>query len=195
MVFSSSKRVMELDIYAPSLSLAFEFHGEQHYGGGHMLFGEIDMTALDREKEEQCKALGITLIPIPFWYFLPFSHFICYHQCLSLPSFLPSFFPSVLILSRSSSLHYFLPLFQPSFHSGGTMKLLLWPTLFTKCALTWSLLPLLAIRSLPPCLKMWIKSALWKPQGARAENWRKKGAQRETERTQRNEDKNFWIGL
>jgi hypothetical protein len=55
-------------IFLPHLSLAFEYQGEQHYFP-LSIFG----TASIRKRRDQAKCdfaaeLGITLIPIPFWW-------------------------------------------------------------------------------------------------------------------------------
>ena len=56
---------LRLDIYVPSLRVAFEYQGEQHYepmkmyGGGEGLLGR---QRLDQRKRELCAANGVTLI-------------------------------------------------------------------------------------------------------------------------------------
>jgi hypothetical protein len=66
--FSRSHTPMQLDIYIPSLSLAFEYQGEQHYFT-HYLFGSPDIQQQrDVEKQQTCKAAGITLVHIPYWW-------------------------------------------------------------------------------------------------------------------------------
>lgn len=60
---------MELDIFIPRLSLAFEYQGEQHYH--QALLGVNDPAhrkRLDLEKLLACERLGITLIEIPYWW-------------------------------------------------------------------------------------------------------------------------------
>jgi hypothetical protein len=64
----NNKGKMELDIYLPSLNLAFEYQGEQHYFY-HFLYGSnFKVQKRDENKVEICKKLGITLIHIPYWW-------------------------------------------------------------------------------------------------------------------------------
>src|SRR5688500_13406879 len=66
--YSRTNSPMQLDVYIPSLSLAFEYQGEQHYGT-HYLYGSSDIVhKRDEEKMEKCKNAGITLIHIPYWW-------------------------------------------------------------------------------------------------------------------------------
>jgi len=63
-----SKRAMELDVYIPSLDIALEYHGQQHYLK-HFLFGEPEIQKQkDLIKEHLCEKLGITLVIIPYWW-------------------------------------------------------------------------------------------------------------------------------
>ena len=62
---------MEIDIYIPKYSIAFEYQGEHHFGIPNFLKDEklIEITKIkDEKKIELCKKLGITLITIPFWW-------------------------------------------------------------------------------------------------------------------------------
>ncbi len=66
--YSNTKQPVELDIYIPSLSLAFEYQGEQHYHR-NTLFGDPQLIrSRDEEKKQLCKEANITLIEIPFWW-------------------------------------------------------------------------------------------------------------------------------
>ena len=54
-----------LDIYVPSLNVAFEYQGEQHYEPMKMYGGEeglLSRQRLDQRKRELCAANGVTLI-------------------------------------------------------------------------------------------------------------------------------------
>jgi hypothetical protein len=71
MIFLSTSKRGQLDVYLPELMIAFEYQGEQHYG--HTTLNLIRQDAVtqqrrDKEKEEACKELGITLITVPYWW-------------------------------------------------------------------------------------------------------------------------------
>jgi len=62
-----SKKQVELDIYLPSLSLAFEYQGKHHYED-HFLYGRSRLfQTVDHEKQKLCQEAGIHLIQIPYW--------------------------------------------------------------------------------------------------------------------------------
>lgn len=66
---SVSHRSMELDIYIPSMKLAFEYQGGQHYLQTTMTSSALaTQQKKDEEKRQMCKQLGITLIEIPYWW-------------------------------------------------------------------------------------------------------------------------------
>jgi hypothetical protein len=68
LVFPTSQHKMELDIFVPSLSLAFEYQGEQHFDP-HYLFGATqNIKERDSEKRIACERIGIQLVEIPFWW-------------------------------------------------------------------------------------------------------------------------------
>jgi hypothetical protein len=67
LVHSESKRRMELDVYIPSLQVALEYQGRQHYKK-LASFGSKSQQQRDEEKREACKELGIALIEIPYWW-------------------------------------------------------------------------------------------------------------------------------
>jgi hypothetical protein len=58
MRFESSNYPMELDIWIPSLNLAFEYQGEQHYD-------DEDVMKRDEQKRSACAKKRIHLIEIP----------------------------------------------------------------------------------------------------------------------------------
>lgn len=65
--FHSSGKPMELDLYIPSLGIAFEYQGQQHYQKS--IFGDKgEQQIRDSEKKEACKKAGITLIEVPYWW-------------------------------------------------------------------------------------------------------------------------------
>lgn len=68
MAYPSTAAKMELDIYIPSLSLAIEYQGEQHFND-LKFWGKLEPTQnRDNNKAEMCKSLGITLISVPYWW-------------------------------------------------------------------------------------------------------------------------------
>jgi hypothetical protein len=59
---------MTKSIFIPSLSLAFEYQGEQHYHSV-VMYGSLQRRkALDEEKKKICNSIGISLIEIPYWW-------------------------------------------------------------------------------------------------------------------------------
>ena len=64
MTFTSSKK-MELDLFIPSLSIAFEYMGEHHFQA-HFLYGDPEQVQMrDVAKRKMCEEGGITLVEIP----------------------------------------------------------------------------------------------------------------------------------
>lgn len=59
---------VELDIYVPSVRLAFEFQGAQHYMDVFTYGQGTQGTERDPEKTAVCLKAGITLISVPFWW-------------------------------------------------------------------------------------------------------------------------------
>jgi hypothetical protein len=55
---------MELDIFIPSLSLAFEYQGQQHFKDNLIIGSSKVLQMRDKEKEMACQQKGITLIPV-----------------------------------------------------------------------------------------------------------------------------------
>lgn len=64
----ANKEKMELDVFIPNLKLAFEYQGKQHFNQSYFLTGESKQYLLDIQKREACKAAGITLIEVPYWW-------------------------------------------------------------------------------------------------------------------------------
>jgi hypothetical protein len=68
LIYGESNHTMEFDVYIPKLGLAFEYQGIQHYSYKN-IYGPPDRTARkDKEKENACKALGIVLVIVPYWW-------------------------------------------------------------------------------------------------------------------------------
>eukprot|EP01114_Cavostelium_apophysatum_P005321 TRINITY_DN1615_c1_g1_i1.p2 TRINITY_DN1615_c1_g1~~TRINITY_DN1615_c1_g1_i1.p2 ORF type:complete len:559 (-),score=129.89 TRINITY_DN1615_c1_g1_i1:334-2010(-) len=59
--YSESDIPMELDIYIPTLRLAFEYQGQHHYENE-------DIQRRDAEKRKACKLHSISLVSIPYWW-------------------------------------------------------------------------------------------------------------------------------
>jgi len=58
---------LEYDIFLPQLSLAFEYQGETHYHP--TIFGSYLQTIKnDNKKVQISNKIGVTLIPIPYWW-------------------------------------------------------------------------------------------------------------------------------
>ena len=64
-----AKNNYELDIFIPSLQLALEYQGEQHYDDIPGAFAGIDLfQSRDEAKEKLAKELNIKIIYIPYWW-------------------------------------------------------------------------------------------------------------------------------
>ncbi len=57
---------MELDIFIPTYSLAFEYQGAYHYRNS-FLMSSAYAESRDAEKREACVTHGVSLIEIPYW--------------------------------------------------------------------------------------------------------------------------------
>jgi len=66
--YRSKSQPMEIDLYIPAYSLAFEYHGEQHFQWSYKYGSEEKQKLRDSEKREMCEKFGLTLIEIPFWW-------------------------------------------------------------------------------------------------------------------------------
>jgi hypothetical protein len=67
--FQDTNRYAQLDAYIPSLMVAFEYQGQQHYG--HSTFEREDAIKVrkrDAEKYKKCYELGVTLVEVPYWW-------------------------------------------------------------------------------------------------------------------------------
>lgn len=71
LTFSEGNRKMELDIWIPKHSIAFEYQGEQHYHKNlEAPFDEglPSFEARDEAKRRQCFESGITIFYVPYWW-------------------------------------------------------------------------------------------------------------------------------
>jgi hypothetical protein len=67
-IFTSEGQRVELDIYLPTLALAFEYQGEPHYKTITVFGDHSRQRRVDERKKLKCKAQGISLIEIPYWW-------------------------------------------------------------------------------------------------------------------------------
>ena len=67
LLFSSGQK-MQIDVYIPSMKLAFEYQGKQHFHSVHVFGPQEDIFFRDQQKRQTCAELGITLIEIPYWW-------------------------------------------------------------------------------------------------------------------------------
>jgi len=68
MVTSKTGTPVIFDIFIPSLKLAFEYQGQQHYHN-HKVFGEVTpITQRDDSRRQACASLGMTLLEVPYWW-------------------------------------------------------------------------------------------------------------------------------
>ena len=67
--YSNSKLSIQFDVYIPSLNIAIEYNGEQHYDEMLSGFAPIETyKTRDFEKLQLCKENNINLIYIPYWW-------------------------------------------------------------------------------------------------------------------------------
>mmetsp|Transcript_23095 Transcript_23095/g.32216 ORF Transcript_23095/g.32216 Transcript_23095/m.32216 type:complete len:376 (+) Transcript_23095:2-1129(+) len=59
---------MQLDVFIPSLSLAFEYQGQQHYHDLHYFAPQRQYQERDLEKKAACDRANITLVQVPYWW-------------------------------------------------------------------------------------------------------------------------------
>ena len=67
-VFPASQRPMQLDVFIPSKSLAFEYQGKQHYEEVGVFSSTKHYQQRDEEKRILCAANNIKLIEVPYWW-------------------------------------------------------------------------------------------------------------------------------
>jgi len=58
----------EFDVFVPWLSLALEYHGQQHFHWGFDCGSPEIRLRQDEHKRKLCHMLGITLIEVPYWW-------------------------------------------------------------------------------------------------------------------------------
>lgn len=59
---------MQLDLFIPKLSLAFEYQGEQHFQNLNSFAPLALYSERDKQKRKACKGHGITLVEVPYWW-------------------------------------------------------------------------------------------------------------------------------
>ncbi len=59
---------MQLDVFVPSKSLAFEYQGEQHFFDIKCMTPQWIYSERDQQKRSACLANGITLVEVPYWW-------------------------------------------------------------------------------------------------------------------------------
>jgi hypothetical protein len=69
LTYRATSKPMQLDLYLPELSMAFEYQGIQHYEDFYV-FGTLSRVyeERDQEKRRACAKANITLIEIPYWW-------------------------------------------------------------------------------------------------------------------------------
>jgi len=65
---STIKGYIEYDIFIPSLALALEYQGEIHYISTNYFGSSQSIKNHDRQKQIISHAIGITVVPIPYWW-------------------------------------------------------------------------------------------------------------------------------
>jgi hypothetical protein len=59
---------MQLDVFVPKYSIAFEYQGEHHFVDIYSLGVQWRNSERDEEKGIACQEAGITLIQVPYWW-------------------------------------------------------------------------------------------------------------------------------
>ena len=69
LIYSSSDLLLEYDLFIPSLNMAMEYQGEQHFDDLPMAYAAVETIQFrDRLKEDFSQRLSINLIYIPYWW-------------------------------------------------------------------------------------------------------------------------------
>jgi len=67
--YSGTYRKLELDVFVPSCSLAFEYQGAQHYQWTNFAAGSLNLRKeIDSAKQLACAQIGLTLVEVPYWW-------------------------------------------------------------------------------------------------------------------------------
>lgn len=67
--YADSNLPIQFDIFIPSLSIAFEYQGAQHYIPHYLFTDKIgSLLSRDEEKRKACALAGITLYEVPYWW-------------------------------------------------------------------------------------------------------------------------------
>jgi hypothetical protein len=67
LIYSTGYR-MELDVFIPSLAIALEYQGQQHYTWHYLIGSPEEQIEKDQEKRIACQRVGISLIEVPYWW-------------------------------------------------------------------------------------------------------------------------------
>ena len=59
---------MQLDVFIPSMSLAFEYQGKQHFQDVGVFNPTRTYQQRDEEKRMMCSSNNIKLIEVPYWW-------------------------------------------------------------------------------------------------------------------------------
>lgn len=59
---------MKLSVFVPQLSLAFEYHGNQHFAPQTILGSTSALSIKAGKKRSSCSEHNITLIEVPYWW-------------------------------------------------------------------------------------------------------------------------------
>ena len=65
---NKSNQNMQLDVFIPSKSLAFEYQGQHHFKDVHVFGPQTRFIQRDTEKKILCQEHQIKLIEVPYWW-------------------------------------------------------------------------------------------------------------------------------